>query len=148
MRRLPVLLTLLSLAGSQSTTEPTNRLCRCAIGTQTDQAGEHDFTVLFAFQDSWEETCDHRAAEVCREECQTRRDVLDAFGGWAVVAPGAENVTVGEMACQNLGRDETNGVRSELYTAVCEEAFGVAGHGVHEPLCCVDGQQVECRHQP
>ena len=150
MRCVLVVCTLLALAAGQSTDAPDQR-CKCELGAREDHHQGNEFTVLFRFHDAWEEACDHRSAEVCREECQTRRDLLDLFGGWSVVVPDTidgNNSTVGEIACRNLGRDEGHGIVSELFTAVCEEEFAEAGHGVREPLCCADGEQVECRHQP
>jgi len=150
MRRLFLLATVLSLINAQSTDSP-NKRCKCEIGTKEDHHDEGEFTALFVFHNAWEQDCDFQAAEICQEECLTERDLLQLFGGWSVIVPennNNNNSTVGEIACNSLGRDETHGVVTELYSAVCEVPFTRAGHGIHEPLCCVDGRQVECRHQP
>ena len=143
MRRLLVLSALVALTAAESTPSPDKK-CKCEIGTRPEHSHEDDFIVLYRFHDTWDQDCGHSGEDLCREECETERDVMQAFGGWSVTVPD-DNSTLGEIACQNLGRDVTGeGVESQLYTAVCEEEFREAGHGFHERLCCKDGSPLEC----
>ncbi|KAF0298658.1 hypothetical protein FJT64_004028 [Amphibalanus amphitrite] len=147
MRCLLLLSTLVALTVAQSTDSP-NKRCKCEIGTREEHHHEDEFTVLFQFHNTWDQDCTHSAEDLCREECETNRDVLEAFGGWSVIVPdnnGGDNSTVGEIACRNLGREVGgDGLETSLYTAICDEGFKEAGHGIHERLCCSDGYQVKC----
>ena len=141
MLRLLVLSALVALSAAQSTDSP-NKRCRCEIGLRGEHS--HEEATLFEFENVWDRDCTHSGEDLCREECETDRDVLEAFGGWSVVVPG-ENNTVGEIACRSLGQDVSGeGLETALYTALCDAEPREVGHGLHERLCCSDGLQVKC----
>jgi len=137
--RAVVVLSLLALAASQTSDAPNE--CACEIGTPNINK---EFTVLYSFSSVWEGSCDHTGEELCRKQCRDSSNALEEDGGWMVLAPEGDNMTIGDVACENLGRDETLGIESQLYSSVCDLPYHEEGHGIRDLLCCEDGLQVEC----
>ena len=134
-----VALSLLALAASQTSDAPNE--CACEIGTpKVDQ----EFTVLYSFSSVWDESCDHIGEERCRKQCRDSTSVLEQNGGWMMLAPEGDNITIGDIACENLAMDETEGIESQLFSSVCAGPYHEEGHGIRDPLCCESGVQVEC----
>ncbi|KAF0298656.1 hypothetical protein FJT64_004026 [Amphibalanus amphitrite] len=133
-----VLLSLLALVASQTTEGPNE--CACEIVAPEVE----DYIVLYSFSSVWEGSCDKIGEELCRKQCRDDSNALEENGGWMAPASEGDNMTIGDVACENLGRDETLGIESQLYSSVCDLPYHEEGHGIRDLLCCEDGLQVEC----
>ncbi|KAF0297016.1 hypothetical protein FJT64_005563 [Amphibalanus amphitrite] len=126
-------------AEAAMTTEGPNE-CACEIVAPEVE----DYVVLYSFSSIWEESCDNTGEELCRKQCRDDSNALEENGGWMAPASEGDDMTIGDVACENLGRDETLGIESQLYSSVCDLPYHEEGHGIRDLLCCEDGLQVEC----
>ena len=133
-----VLCALLALVAAQ--TDAPNE-CACEIGTPLL---DDTFTVLYSFSSLWDGSCDKTGEELCRKQCRAQSNELEVNGGWSQLAPDGDNITIGDVACENLGRDESEGIESQLFSSVCALPYHEEGHGIRDLLCCADGLQTEC----
>ncbi|XP_037074779.1 uncharacterized protein LOC119096017 [Pollicipes pollicipes] len=136
---------LVAVAAQEHSTHPPNpnEKCHCSFGV-------HNILVhalLYVFHPMYDAECTDSAEGLCLEECTVHRDVMEAAGGWSAMGPEHHhhgNMSVGDVACQNLGRDESRGIFAQLYHSICDQPTKWSGPGLKEPLCCDKGKFVRC----
>lgn len=133
-----------AVAQEHSTHPPDpNRKCHCFIG-------DHNTFLhakLFEWWPFYDSECDKSSDQLCVEECLEHKDVLEAEGAWDYHFPNHHhpgNLSIGDVACENLGRDESRGIIGNLYHYICEDPPHFTGVALREPLCCDMGKHVRC----
>ncbi|KAF0295038.1 hypothetical protein FJT64_007376 [Amphibalanus amphitrite] len=122
-------------AAAASTPAPD---CHCDLAL----AHERPPLVIYELPGEWYGGCEPFLEIDCLQECTVRRDELESVGAWE--ADIGDGTTVGQVACATLGRDEPHGIHSVLAGALCGLPLASEGVGLREPLCCLDGNAVQC----